>query len=357
MADKTKRIVVLTKELSPQLGLGAEETKTAERAAQLCKADLVTKMVIEMTSLQGVMGKYYALDAGEPPAVAEAILEHYLPRFAGDATPKTKAGLAVGIADRLDTLTGLFSLGLEPTGTKDPFAQRRAAIGLVQNLMAWDLDFDLREGIARAAATQPVVVGDEAKAKTLEFLIQRQRALLLETKVPSSTGRRPVTGIARAGQSLMWQSRFRTTPRHDVVDAVLAAQGHNPAAAARAVRELTAYVVRPDWPQTLAAFSRCVRITRDLKEIYTVEESALVEDAERALLGALVKAETAKRTPGSVDDFLAAFIPMVTAISRFFEDVIVMAEDEKLKRNRLGLLQRVVALAHGVADFSKLEGF
>ncbi|HEX9595764.1 MAG TPA: glycine--tRNA ligase subunit beta, partial [Anaerolineales bacterium] len=137
MADKTKRIVVLTKELNPQLGLSAEETKTAERAAQLCKADLVSKMVIEMTSLQGVMGKYYALDAGEPPAVAEAILEHYLPRFAGDGTPKTKAGLAVGIADRLDTLTGLFALGLEPTGTKDPFAQRRAAVGLVHNLMAW----------------------------------------------------------------------------------------------------------------------------------------------------------------------------------------------------------------------------
>jgi glycyl-tRNA synthetase beta subunit len=194
--------------------------------------------------------------------------------------------------------------------------------------MAWDLDFDLRDGIAKAAAAQPVVVSDEAKAKTLDFIVQRQRALLLEDGA-----------------------------RHDVVDAVLTGQGHNPAAAARAVRELTAYVVRPDWPQTLAAFSRCVRITRDLKEIYTVEESALVEDAERALLGALVKAETAKRSPGSVDDFLAAFIPMVTAISRFFEDVMVMAEDEKLKRNRLGLLQRVVALAHGVADFSKLKGF
>ncbi len=328
MADKTKRIVVLTKELSPQLGLSAEELQAAERAAQLCKADLVTKMVIEMTSLQGVMGKYYALDAGGPPAVAEAILEHYLPRFAGDATPKGKAGLAVGLADRLDTLTGLFALGLEPTGTKDPFAQRRAAIGLVQNLMTLELDFDLRQGIAKAAAAQPVVVSDEGKAKTLEFIIQRQRALLLEDGF-----------------------------RHDVVDAVLAAQGHNPAAAARAVRDLAAEVAESDWPQTLAAFSRCVRITRDLKETYTVDDSALVEGAERTLLSALMQAEAAKRAPGSVEDFLAAFTPMVPAISGFFDEVMVMAEDKSLKRNRLGLLQRVVALADGVADFSKLEGF
>jgi len=328
MADKTKRLVVLTKELSSQLGLSAEESKIAERAAQLCKADLVTKMVIEMTSLQGVMGKYYALDAGEPPAVAEAILEHYLPRFAGDATAKGKAGLAIGVADRLDTLTGLFALGLEPTGTKDPFAQRRAAIGLVQNLMAWELDFDLRKGIAQAAAAQPVVVSDEAKGKTLEFLIQRQRALLLESGA-----------------------------RHDVADAVLAAQSANPAAAARAVKALAAHVAKPGWPQTLAAFSRCVRITRDLKETYAVDEGGLSDEAEKALLKALTQAETAKRAAGSVDDFLSAFTPMVPAISRFFEEVMVMADDEKLRRTRLGLLQRVVALADGVADFSKLEGF
>ena len=328
MADKTRRIVALTKELGEQLGLNAEEIKTAERAAQLCKADLGTKMVIEMTSLQGVMGKYYALDSGEPPAVAEAILEHYLPRFAGDDTPKGKAGLAVGLADRLDTLTGLFALRLEPTGAKDPFAQRRAAIGLVQNLTAWELDFDLGQGIAQAAAAQPMIVSDEARAKTLDFIIQRQRALLLE-----------------AGAC------------HDVVDAVLGAQGHNPAAAARAVRQLAAQVATPDWPQTLAAFSRCVRITRDLKETYAVDEAALVDDAEKALLETLTHAKAAKRTPGSVDDFLAAFDPMVPAISGFFDEVMVMAEDEKLKRNRLALLQRVVALADGVADFSKLEGF
>jgi glycyl-tRNA synthetase len=328
MWDKTQRIVALTKELSSKLNLSPEETNTAERAAQLAKADLVTKMVVEMTSLQGVMGKYYALDSGEPPPVADAIFEHYLPRFAGDATPKSKPGLVVGLADRLDSLSGLFAMGLEPTGAKDPFAQRRAAIGLVQSLMAWDLDFDLRAGIAQAAAVQTVVVSEESKVKTLDFIIQRLRALLLE-----------------AGH------------RHDVTDAVLAAQGSNPAAAQRAVISLGKAVKLKDWQQTLAAFSRCVRITRDLKETYAVDESLVAEDAERDLLNALVAAEATKRAPGSVDDFLNVFTPIIPAINTFFDKVLVMAEDAKLKNNRLGILQRIVRLADGVADFSKLEGF
>lgn len=328
MWDKTQRIVALTKELSATLKLNAEDAKTAERAAHLAKADLATKMVVEMTSLQGVMGKYYALDSGEPPAVAEAIFEHYLPRYAGDATPASCEGLAVGLADRLDTLTGLFALGMEPTGAKDPFAQRRAAIGLVQSLVSRDLNFDVHDAIAKAAAVQPVVVSDEAKAKLLDFIVQRQRALLLEDG-----------------------------NRHDVVDAVLASQGHDPAAATRAVVVLGEQVATKSWPQTLAAFSRCVRITRDLKDTYAVNESLLAEDAEKQLLNAVVQAEATQRLFGSVDDFLNAFTPIIPAINTFFDKVLVMAEDEKVKQNRLGLLQRIVALADGVADFSRLEGF
>src|SRR5690606_6311267 len=137
MWDKAQRVAELTRLLSPALGLSAEEAQTAHRAAQLSTADLVNKMVVEMTSLQGVMGRTYALESGEPASVADAIFEHYLPRYAGDATPRSKEGLAVGLADRLDSLTGLFAVGLAPTGAKDPFAQRRAAIGLVQNLIAW----------------------------------------------------------------------------------------------------------------------------------------------------------------------------------------------------------------------------
>src|SRR5690606_29210677 len=150
---------------------------------------------------------------------------------------------------------------------------------------AWELDFDLRQGIERAAVGQPVAVDGKVLQDTLDFIVGRLRALLLEN-----------------GE------------RHDVVDAVLAAQGHNPAAAAQAIRQLAAHSAKLDWPQKLAAFARCVRITRDLGETYIVDEAALADDAERDLLAAVQAAETAPRAAGSVDDMLTAFAPMIPAI-------------------------------------------
>jgi glycyl-tRNA synthetase len=328
MLDKVKRVRTLVETLATALGLDAQTLPVALRAAELCKADLATRMVVEMTSLQGNMGRFYALKAGEPPAVAEAIYEHYLPRFAGDALPASRPGLAVGVADRLDTLAGLFAAGLAPTGAKDPFAQRRAALGLVQALTGHKMDFDLRQGLAAAAARLPIAASDEAQAACLSFIVERLRNLLLEQ-----------------GQ------------RYDVVDAVLAAQGHNPARAVQAVSELTAWVQRPDWNTLLPAYARCVRITRDQAEQYPVRPEAFVEAPEGELYAALQTAEAAARRPGAVDDLFNAFTPVIPAITRFFDVVLVMAEDPALRSNRLGLLQRLAALAAGVADLSKLEGF
>ena len=328
MWDKTQRIWALVDDLAPLLGLDADEQATARRAAELCKADLATNMVVEMTSLQGIMGRYYALWGGEPEAVAQAIYEHYLPRFTGDEVPQSKPGLAVGLADRLDTLMGLFAAGLAPTGAKDPFGQRRTALGLVQTLLAWDLDFDLRAGLETAARHLPIEASEVARQEALAFIVERLRHLLLEQGY-----------------------------RHDVVDAVLAAQGYNPARAARAVRQLSIWVQREGWARILPAYARCVRITRDQVQRYEVQPEAFVEEAEGALWQALQQAEAAPRQPGSVDDFFAAFLPLIPAIERFFEEVLVMAEDERLRRNRLGLLQRIAALADGVADLSRLEGF
>ncbi|HEX9617825.1 MAG TPA: glycine--tRNA ligase subunit beta [Anaerolineales bacterium] len=328
MLAKTLRIQELVVDLAPMVGLDQAETAVARRAAELAKADLVTKMVVEMTSLQGIMGRYYALHSGETEAVANAIFEHYLPRYPGDQVPTTRPGLAVGMADRLDTLAGLFAAGLAPTGAKDPFAQRRAALGLVGVLIAWDLGFDLRAGIAAAAARLPIQMSAESQAACLAFIVERLRNLLLEQGF-----------------------------RYDVVEASLAAQGHNPARAAKAVKELSAWVQRPDWKDILPAYARCVRITRDLEERYPASQDALVEPAELALFSALRAAESAPRAPGAVDDFLNAFLPMIPAINRFFDDVLVMAEDRSLRENRLGLLQRIAALAGGVADLSHLEGF
>jgi glycyl-tRNA synthetase len=316
--------------LLPGLPVDASAAAAARRAAQLAKADLVTNMVVEMTSLQGVIGRYYALHSGEPQEVAEAIFEHYLPRSADDSTPRGAAGLVVGLADRLDSLTGLFAAGLAPTGTKDPFAQRRAALGLVQSLTAWNLDFDLRRGLELAAEGLPIPASEQVRAACLEFIAARLRSYLMS--LPQGY-------------------------RYDIVDAVLAEQSANPARALAAVEQLSGWVHRADWNTILPAYARCVRITRDQAETYAVDTALFADEAEQALWAALQTAKAAPRRPGSVDDLFEAFLPMIPAINRFFEAVMVMAEDPALRANRLGLLQEIAALAHGVADMSVLEGF
>lgn len=330
MLDKNKRIETLVEKLIPRFALDEQDASVARRAAFLAKADLVTNMVVEMTSLQGVMGRYYAQQSGEPEAVAQAIYEHYLPRFSGDHLPASPAGLVVGLADRLDTLTGLFAAGLAPTGTKDPFAQRRAALGLVQILALRDLDFDLREGLRLAAEALPLPATAESQAACLDFIVGRLRSYLMEQE----------DGY-----------------RYDVVDAVLAEQAANPAGVLRAVRALSQWVARPDWHTILPSYARCVRITRDQKQTFPVDPQAFTDPAERDLHAALVQAESAPRRPGSVEDFFAAFLPLIPVITRFFDAVLVMADDPAVRANRLGLLQRVAVLASGVADFSRLEGF
>lgn len=328
MLEKAQRIEALVGDLAEQVGLTPEELATARRAARLCKADLATHMVVEMTSLQGTIGRYYALDSGEGEAVARAIFEHYLPRYTGDQAPSSRPGLAVGLADRLDTLCGLFAAGMAPSGNKDPFAQRRAALGLVQSLMAWELDFDLKAALQTAARHLPVQASPESQAAVLDFIVERLRNILLEQGY-----------------------------HYDVVDAVLAAQGVNPAGALRAAQELSAWVSRPDWPAILPAYSRCVRITRELKELYPVDPQLFSETQEAELFQAYQSAGATVRRPGSVDDLWQAFLPLIPVINRFFETVLVMAEDPRLRANRLGLLQRIAALADGVADLSRLEGF
>ncbi|MFU8770886.1 MAG: glycine--tRNA ligase subunit beta, partial [Anaerolineales bacterium] len=318
----------LAKDLSINLQLNAEESKVAERAAELCKADLATNMVVEMTALQGFMGSYYARKSGEPQGVAKAIFEHYLPRSANDAIPSTKPGLVVGIADRLDTLMGLFSVGLAPTGAKDPYAQRRAALGLVQTLLAWETDLDLISGLNLAAQYLPQEVDSASKEACLSFIIERMRHLFLELGF-----------------------------RYDVIDAVLAAQGENPFRASKAIRELSEWVQRSDWHNILPAYSRCVRITRHLEETFEVSPNNLVEKAENDLFIALRNAEATSRKPGSVDDFLNTFMPLIAVINIFFDDVLVMIDETDLRENRLGMLQRISRLAEGVVEMSKLEGF
>jgi glycyl-tRNA synthetase len=328
MLDKVQRLRAMVDRLAPILGLNEAQTEVARRAAELSKADLATYMVVEMTSLQGVLGRYYALNSGESQAVADAIFEHYLPRYAGDDAPRTLPGLLVGMADRMDSLAGLFAAGLAPTGNKDPFAQRRAALGLVQNLITWQLDFDLRPALGLAAEQLPIPATEESQVAVLNFIVERLRNVLLEQG---------------------WH--------YDVVDAVLAAQGANPAQAAMAVKELSGWASRPDWNTILPAYARCVRITRDLHQTYPIAPEQFAEPAEVKLYSTLRASQATPRRPGSVQDFLEAFLPMIPAINIFFDKVLVMTEEEVLRNNRLGLLQSIAVLAEGVADFSRLEGF
>ena len=328
MLDKNNRIEEITKSLINLFQIPADEAKIINRAAHLCKADLMTQMVVEMTTLQGEMGRFYANYAGEPEVVGKAIFEHYLPRFSGDQVASTRAGLLIGIADRLDTIVGLFGAGLAPSGTKDPFAQRRAALGLVQSLITWDMDFDLSQGILLAKSAMPIEISSESMKASLDFMLGRLQNLLIERGF-----------------------------RYDVVSAVLSEQGANPASAAKAVKGLSDWVNRSDWGRVLPTYSRCVRITRDLTEIYPIEANLLREDSERELYAGLMSVMNVNRREGSIADFFHIFMPLVPVINQFFDEVLVMAEDQNLRKNRLGMLQQIAFLARGVADFSQLEGF
>jgi len=328
MGDKTKRIRNLVDELAPLLDLSEDDLKITRRAAELCKADLATQMVVEMTSLQGVMGYYYAKNSGEDEATAAAIRDHYLQASAGDPGPKSEAGLVIGLADRLDSLAGLFAAGLAPTGSKDPFAQRRAALGLVGNLISWDQDLDLKKALDIAISELPIKMESETRDACLLFISDRLHNYLREQ------------GYA-----------------HDVVDAVVAVQGQNPASAFRAVKGLTDRVNHKDWEKTLDSFARCVRITRDLEKTYPVDGKLFKEKAEKTLYEAVEKVAKVKLPTGDLDGFFNLFDPLIPLITDFFDNVLVMDEDLALRENRLGLLQTIAGFSEGSLDLTRLEGF
>jgi len=322
MLDKSDREVKLAPDLTDMLGFKVER-RQVDLAVLLAKADLATQMVTEMTSLQGIIGGEYARRSGEVhSSTATAISEQY------QTVPESEIGLILALTTRLDSLVGLFAAGVIPSGAKDPFGLRRAAIGIVQPLVEKNVSCDLQVAVEKAAALQPIKVTQDIKNQVLEFLTGRLSVLLKEKDY-----------------------------RYDVVDAVLVEQSDDPAHAAEAVKQLQAWVSRKDWNTILPAFARCVRITRDQKQTFKVNPKNFAEKPEEALFKALEKAEAASRQAGSVDDFLNAFVPMIPAVNEFFDKVLVMADDKALRENRLGLLQRIATLSSGVADLSKLEGF
>ncbi|RMG96887.1 MAG: glycine--tRNA ligase subunit beta [Chloroflexi bacterium] len=320
MLDKTHRLERLTPVIAKMLGLDETETAVASRAASLAKADLATQMVIEMTSLQGIMGGHYARISGEPETVAQAIAEQY------ESVSHTRPGLVLAIADRLDSLMGLFTVGLAPKGSNDPFALRRAALQLIENLIANKTEFDLRAGLTEAGRLLPIVGDQTVLAEVMAFINGRLENMLREQGYPAS-----------------------------VVKAVLAEQGHNPYAAARTVSALHELTQQPDWAQLLDAYARCVRITRGLDERYELRPEAFTLDEEKALAAAWQTAAAAMN--GSIETFVESLRQMEPVITRFFDNVLVMDENTAVRQNRLALLQNIADLPKGIADLSHLEGF
>ena len=322
MLDKVHRLERLTPQVAQLLGLGGSDTAAATRAAALSKADLATSMVVEMTALQGTMGAHYARLSGESDAVVAALAEQYQP------VSTTPAGLALALADRCDSLLGLFAAGLAPRGSNDPFALRRAALGIIETLIANRTSCDLRRLLRLAGPLLPVTGDDATQEAVLQFIAGRLDGVLRDRGYPAS-----------------------------VVKAVLAAQGHDPYAASQAAHELNDALAAADWPALLAAYSRCVRITRSLDDTLPLRPDAFDLPAEKALCGAYQSAAAALDGSASVTRFIAALRDLEPAITTFFLDVLVMDEDPARRDNRLALLQGISALPGGIADLSQLEGF
>jgi glycyl-tRNA synthetase len=327
MLDKTARLEHLVAVLADTLHIRADERQTLARAAALAKADLVTHMGVEFTSLAGIMGREYALRSGESAAVAQAIFEHTLPRYAGDRLPVSLPGMVLALADRLDSLAGLFGIGLVPKATSDPFALRRAALGIVQTLIERDLKIDLRDAIHAAAQLQPVQVSAEAEAQVLDFIVKRMQQWLLER-----------------GE------------RHDLLQAVLNTRGFNPASAVATLQELNLRIDSDEFQQVLTAYSRPARIIRDREIAGDIDPDRFETDAERAVWQHYQHARQTLTPASSLSAFVDVFAPLVPHIDRFFDQVMVMADDETLRNNRLRLMKAYADLTAGIVDLMQIQG-
>ena len=329
--QKAERLEKLAGALSADAQLSAADAADAQRAARLCKADLVTNAVIEFTSVQGVMGSYYAAASGETPQVAQAIGQHYQPRFAGDALPDTTVGQLVALADKLDTICGLFAVGQGPTGSSDPFALRRSAIGIV-NMLETGLPISLAAAIDESLASfadQGVAFDAAAvRAEVVDFFVTRTKVMLRDGGVNA-----------------------------DTIDAVLAAGVEEPAVISQRAHALED--ARANDAETFDNLATAYARANNLRkpELGEDVDDALLTEPERALAGAVATAEQAVASALASDDFAAALSQLAALrapIDGFFADVMVMDEDAALRDNRLRLLNRFVAVFANVADFGKM---
>jgi len=327
VADKSVRIAKLAAFIAGQIGGQAD---LAEQAGLLCKADLTTDMVYEFDTMQGVMGYYLAKHEGLHSDIAAAMREQYLPRFSGDSLPQTKTGMAVAIADKLDTLVGIFAIGQKPTGDKDPYALRRATLGILRIIIANKLDLDMRTLIDQATqayAASGVTLADDLQANVLEFVQGRYRAIYQEQGVE--------------------------TP---VILSVLAIKPSKPLDVEQRIRAVTAFRARPEAAALAAANKRVANILSKLdgQPPSQVDEAILQQDEEKALFAVLQKAIANNASSPDYAAQLTALATLREPVDAFFDKVMVMAEEPTLRNNRLAMLAQLRSLFLNVADISEL---
>lgn len=334
MLDKTNRIQRLADHLAEDAGLAGQDLSDVERAARLCKADLVTSAVVEFTSVQGVMGSYYAAASGETDQVAQAIEQHYRPRFAGDEAPDTVVGKIVAIADKLDTVCGLFAVGQGPTGSSDPFALRRSAIGIVtmlsgDNAVEVSLVAAIDAALASYAQQGIEFDVDAARRDVIEFFITRTKVMMRD-----------------AGNSI------------DAIDAVLSAGIQEPVELINRVSALEA--ARSEQPEVFEDLATAYARANNLcdSELGTEVNEGLLSEVEQALVHAVGLAESNVASALENNNYAAALAELAALrkpIDLFFENTMVMDEDQALRENRLRLLNSFVAVFANVADFALLS--
>jgi glycyl-tRNA synthetase beta chain len=330
IADKVQRVRKLAVQIA---GLIGEDAKTIERAATLCKNDLVTRMVYEFPELQGLMGGYYAEKSGESAAVATAIREHYLPTQQGTAIPSTRAGQIVSLADKLDSLAGIFAIGQKPTASKDPYALRRAALGVLRICIEGSLSIDLRALLKSALDAQPAGKRDATTlAELTDFVLERLRAYYEQLPV-------------------------------EMFEAVKALGISAPLDFDRRVRALKGFIGTPAAASLAAANKRIRNILRqsevEARGNTLINTSLLEHAAEKQLADELAQLEKDVTPLRSVQDYpamLARLAALKEPVDAFFAGVMVMADNPQVRTNRLALLGKLDALCREVADLSCLPG-
>lgn len=326
-AERVERVKAIAAQVADLIGANRDE---AVRAAQLAKVDLLTLMVGEFPELQGIMGEYYALHDGESEEVALAIREHYQPRFSGDALPSTRVSLAVALADKLETLSGLFGIGQMPTGDKDPFALRRHALGILRMLIEKELNVAITDLVNigyEALKTVPNV--KDARDELLAFFEDRLRVMFKDKGYSAQE-----------------------------VDAVLATHPTTILDVPVRLEAVRAFTQLPEAEALAAANKRIGNIIKKTApETDAVDPALFDSEAEKALYDALCTAESQAQTlyeAGRYTELLKSLAPMKTPVDRFFEDVMVNVEDSRVRANRLALLWRLHRTMNMVAELSRL---